>query len=58
MLSSNRLSAENRTAQLHEASDDEVQNMSSRLIAQNRAAYLKLTGDIIESGKDTPSPNH
>lgn len=58
MLSSNRLSVENRTAQLHEASDDEVQNASSRLIAQNRAAYQKLAGDIIESGKDTPSPNH
>ena len=58
MCDSNCPNAVKHSSQPHDAADNEVYAISSRLIIRNREAYLKLAGDAVKSDKDKPSPNH
>lgn len=58
MCNNNYPNAVKHSAQPHDAADNEVYAISSRLIIRNREAYLKLAGDAFKSAKDKPSPNH
>lgn len=58
MCNNNYPNAVKHSAQPHDAADNEVYAISSRLIIQNLEAYLKLAGDTVKSAKDKPSLNH
>lgn len=58
MYDSSYLNAVKHSAQPHEAADNEVYAISSRLITRNQKAYLKLACNTAGSDKDMPTPNH